>query len=138
MKQYLFIFLCSLQCLWLPHSGGQTSAQVRPSDSKFSSMDFSHPHQALQEGKYDEAIIELQRLSSSQPGVTGAARELGMAYYKKADYVHAVDAFKLALQQDSEDHESIQMLGISYYMTGRAAEAIPLLEKIQTWYPRAN
>ncbi len=30
------------------------------------------------------------------------------------------------------------MLGLSYYLSGRPAEAIPLLEKVQSWYPRAN
>jgi tetratricopeptide (TPR) repeat protein len=61
-----------------------------------------------------------------------------MAYYRKGDYFHAADSFKQALQQDAEDRESTQMLGISYYLAGNPAAAIPLLEKVQTWYSRAN
>jgi tetratricopeptide (TPR) repeat protein len=30
------------------------------------------------------------------------------------------------------------LLGLSYYLAGKPAEAIPQLEKVQTWYPRAN
>jgi tetratricopeptide (TPR) repeat protein len=29
-------------------------------------------------------------------------------------------------------------MGLSYYLAGRPAEAIPPLEKVQTWYPSAN
>ena len=31
-----------------------------------------------------------------------------------------------------------QLLGLSYYRGGHPADAIPLLEKVQGWYPRAN
>jgi tetratricopeptide (TPR) repeat protein len=30
------------------------------------------------------------------------------------------------------------MLGLSYYLSGKPADAIPFLEKVQDWYPRAN
>jgi tetratricopeptide (TPR) repeat protein len=30
------------------------------------------------------------------------------------------------------------MLGLSYYLSGKPAEAIPFLERVQDWYPRAN
>ena len=30
------------------------------------------------------------------------------------------------------------MLGLAYFRGGHPADAIPLLEKVQTWYPRAN
>lgn len=133
------MLLLSLMCLSAsPQLRAQTTGQIRQSDSNSSNPDFSHPRQLLQQGKYDDAIAELQRLSSSQPGIKGVPHELGMAFYKKADYLRAVDFFQEALQQDSQDRESTQMLGISYYMAGRAADAIPLLERVQTWYPRAN
>jgi tetratricopeptide (TPR) repeat protein len=34
--------------------------------------------------------------------------------------------------------EAVQLLGLSYYLGGHPADAIPLLEKVQGWYPRAN
>ena len=36
------------------------------------------------------------------------------------------------------DQEATQLLGLSYYLAGRPAQAIPLLEKVQTWYASAN
>jgi tetratricopeptide (TPR) repeat protein len=63
---------------------------------------------------------------------------LGTAYYKKGDYIQAIDWFKQALREDSTDNESTQLLGLSYYLRGHPAKAIPFLEKVQTWYSRAN
>jgi len=39
---------------------------------------------------------------------------------------------------DPANDEAVQMLGLAYFRGGHPAEAIPLLEKVQTWYPRAN
>src|SRR5204863_6505498 len=50
----------------------------------------------------------------------------------------AIDLLTRALREDSADNESTQMLGPSYYLSGKPAEAIPFLEKVQGWYPRAN
>lgn len=99
--------------------------------------EFSHARQLLNQGKYDDAIAELEQLSGSI-NPKGLPHELGMAYYRKGDYFHAADSFKQALQQDPQDSESTQMLGISYYLAGNPTAAIPYLEKVQTWYPRAN
>src|SRR5437763_6948120 len=106
--------------------------------SKLADAEFEHSRQLSQQGRYDEAIAELQQLAVSKPGLKGISHELGAAYYKKGDYFHAADSFKQAVQQDSQDNESTQMLGLSYYLSGKPAEAIPFLERVQDWYPRAN
>ncbi len=62
----------------------------------------------------------------------------GVAYFKKADYRKAVESFKKALEEDPEDNEAIQLMGLSYYLAGKSAEAIGPLEKVQTWYATAN
>ena len=62
----------------------------------------------------------------------------GTVYYKKGDYLKAADSLKQAVADDPNDKEAVQLLGLSYYLAGRPAEAIPYLEKVQTWYPRAN
>ncbi|HEV7220296.1 MAG: tetratricopeptide repeat protein [Terriglobales bacterium] len=99
---------------------------------------FAHASQLLGQGKYDDAIAELQRLSVAQPELKGLTHELGIAYYKKGDYTRAIRSFKQTLQQNSADSEATQLLGMSYYLSGKPADAIPLLEKVQEWYPRAN
>lgn len=100
--------------------------------------EFSHARELMQQGKSDQAIAELNQMQQLKPGLKGLAHELGVAYYKKGDYVQAIAWFKKALQEDTTDNESTQLLGLSYYLSGHPAEAIPLLEKVQAWYPRAN
>src|SRR6266566_4898371 len=100
--------------------------------------DFTEARRLMQQGKYDQAIAQLQELSAKDPGLKGLPHELGTAYYKKGDYMKAVESLKAALEQNPHDNEAVQLLGLSYYLSGRPAEAIPQLEKVQTWYPRAN
>src|SRR5438105_11982009 len=92
----------------------------------------------MQQGKYDHAIAQLQELSAKDPGLKGLTHELGTAYYKKGDYIKAMDSLKAAIEQDPHDNEAVQLLGLSYYRIGRPAAAIPQLEKVQTWYPQVN
>jgi tetratricopeptide (TPR) repeat protein len=61
-----------------------------------------------------------------------------MAYYKKPDYLKAAEYLKQATTENPDDKEAVQLLGLSYYLAGRPADAIPYLEKVQTWFPRAN
>ena len=92
----------------------------------------------MEQGKYDEAVSQLKELEAKNPGLKGLSHELGAAYYKKGEYLKAAEHLKQALQEDSSDNEAVQLLGLSYYLAGKPAEAIPQLEKVQTWYPRAN
>jgi len=91
----------------------------------------------MREGKYDDAISQLQGMLT-RPSLKGVSRELGLAYFKKGEYLPAIASFKQALEEDREDREATQLLGLSYYLAGRPAEAIPFLEKVQSWFPRAN
>jgi tetratricopeptide (TPR) repeat protein len=72
------------------------------------------------------------------PPLKGLALELGTAYYKKSDFVKAIDYLRKAAATDPTNNEVTQLLGLSYYLNGHPADAIPLLEKVQGWYPRAN
>ena len=91
-----------------------------------------------QQGKFDEAIAMLEALALKDPELKGLAHELGVTYYKKNDYLKAAASFKKALEEDPGDNEAVQLMGLSYYLSGRPAEAIAPLEKVQTWYPSAN
>ena len=89
-------------------------------------------------GKFDEAVAKLEGLAARDPETKGLAHELGVAYYKKSDYLKAVASLKKALEEDPSDNEATQLMGLSYYLAGRPTEAIGPLEKVQTWYPSAN
>ena len=92
----------------------------------------------MQQGKLDEAIAELRALESTHPDIRDLELELGTAFYKKSDYVNAIQCLTRAVNSDPSNSEAVQLLGLSYYLNGHPAEAIPLLEKVQTWFSRAN
>lgn len=100
--------------------------------------DFAPPRKLMQQGKIDDAIAELQSIQTADPGARGVELELGTAYYKKSNYPEAIAHLKGAVRDDPNNGEAVQLLGLSYYLGGHPADAIPLLEKVQGWYPRAN
>jgi tetratricopeptide (TPR) repeat protein len=100
--------------------------------------EFDEARHLMQLGKYDEAINALHQLESAHQGIKGLSHELGAAYYKKGDYQNAIASLRKALEENPADAEGEQLLGLSYYLAERPAEAIPELEKVQTWYPSAN
>lgn len=109
------------------------SAVARPS-----APDYSQSRRLMQQGKFDEAITDLQQIQAGNPDAKGLDHELGIAYYKKGDYLKAVQSLKKAATADPDDKEAVQVLGLSYYLSGQPAQAIQFLERVQGWYPRAN
>ncbi|MGE5110932.1 MAG: tetratricopeptide repeat protein [Acidobacteriaceae bacterium] len=99
---------------------------------------FAEAQRLSQQGKFDEAIAKLQVLKTQSPLPKGLEHEIGIAYYKKGDYQAASAAFEGALKENPSDSEATQLLGLSYYLAGKPQQAIPYLEKVQTWFPRAN
>lgn len=101
-------------------------------------QDFAEPRRLAAAGKYDEAITALEDLAARNPPPKKLSAELGTVYYKKADYMKAIASLQKAVAEDPGDDASTQLLGLSNYLAGRPADAIPYLEKVQSWYPRAN
>src|SRR5215469_13026734 len=100
--------------------------------------DFTHARRMLQQGQFDEAIQELRQIEKSDPSAKGLGHELGVAYYKKGDYIEALRSLDKAVEANPRDDEAVQLLGLSYYLSGQPSKAIPLLQRVQGWYPRAN
>jgi tetratricopeptide (TPR) repeat protein len=119
-------------------STSDTPDTQQPGGADSSNPDFAAARSLLQQGKYEEAVSQLSDLATKKPGLQGLSSELGTAYYRKGDYIKAIEAFKQALAEDPQNKEAVQLLGLSYYLSGKPGEAIPLLERVQTWYPRAN
>jgi tetratricopeptide (TPR) repeat protein len=92
----------------------------------------------MQQGKNDEALALLEGIAAAEPTRRGIAREIGLACYRNGEFLKAVASFKKALEEDPGDNEAVQLMGLSYYLAGRPAEAITPLEKVQTWFPSAN
>ena len=75
-----------------------------------------------------------ESIHASSPDVT---QLLGVAYYHADDHQQAIEqlvAVRDRLAEGSvERRETIQVLGLCYYLTGRYPEAIPLLEETREW-----
>jgi tetratricopeptide (TPR) repeat protein len=103
-----------------------------------SSASFDQVHRLTERGKFDEALAALNDISNSTSKTKDLAHEFGVVYYRKGDYVNAIHSFNRALSENPQDTEATQLLGLSLYLAGRPADAIPYLEKVQSWYPSAN
>jgi len=119
----------------------QSSSSASPTTSTpapASDSTFAESRRLVQQGKFDEGLAKLQQIAKANPNTPGLNHELGIAYYKNKDFIKAIDALTKATTEDPEDKEGLQLLGLSNYLGGRPAAAIPVLEKVQGWYPRAN
>lgn len=91
----------------------------------------------INEDRPKEAVARLTALpDTSRPDV---AELLGVAYYHADDYPRAIEVLgplvpRLA-ESSMERREAVQVLGLSNFLTGRFAEAIPLLEETRRWAP---
>jgi tetratricopeptide (TPR) repeat protein len=85
----------------------------------------------LQAGQSDTAIVKLEDAAAREPTLPGLQHELGVAYYTKRDYLIAIGHLARALRQVPSDRDAAQLLGLSYYLTGQPAQAIPFLRQFQ-------
>lgn len=92
----------------------------------------------IKQGKPDQALLLLQQLAAKDSTLPGLAARLGKIYYEKRDFERAAASLKRATEQDPKDGESVQLLGLTDYLMGHLPEAIPLLEKVQSWLPRPD
>jgi tetratricopeptide (TPR) repeat protein len=122
--QYSFFICCrivlTLACLgalsvaFLP---GQTADPV------------SDARNLMNKGQLDKALELLTPLGAADREPKGAEYLRGLIFYEKSDLQNAATAFAKASAQDPTDLESMKMQGASLFRLGRAAEAIPLLER---------
>jgi tetratricopeptide (TPR) repeat protein len=139
-QRFVLFFLCVVTlCVLVPVTfSQQPSPPDAPAVSAQAPAEFSAARKLVDAGKVDEAIAELQGVETRDAAAKGLALELGTAYFKKSDYPKAIDYLKRATTEDPNSNEAVQLLGMSYYAGGHPADAIPLLERVQGWMPRAN
>ena len=119
---FLFLFQLSLNA--------QSVADAPPS--------YEQVHHLTEQGKFDEALFSLNEISKSNPAAKNLSHEFGVTYYRKGDYLNAVTFLQRAIAENPNDTEATQLTGLSLYLSGKPAEAIPYLEKVQSWYPSAS
>ena len=93
----------------------------------------------LEEAKADEAIRILRSVDNKTSNQSEVAYLLGLAYNLKRDYVQAVEQLSAAVkripQQDAKYRNAVQILGLSHYVLGHPADAIPYLEETSRILP---
>ncbi len=123
-----------------PPNGASSGNAVAPADAAKleAGPRYALAHKLMQQGKFADAVAELEKLKQDDPPPAGLPHELGIAYYRKGDFYNAVKSFEQAVKDNPKDQEAIQMTGLSVDLAGKPGEAIPYLEKVQGWYPDAN
>lgn len=92
----------------------------------------------LHAGKVDDAAAKLEPYLAAHPQSPRGQRDRGLVAYARSDYGAAIPDLQNAVSRDPNDREATQLLGLSYYILGRATAAIPLLEKVREWFPSAH
>jgi len=91
--------------------------------------------QLINAGKPQAAIEKLEAIEDG--GRTDVAHLLGVAYYHADNYTRAIEHLTTVLDKlpagSMERREAVQVLGLSRFVTGRFAEAVPLLEETRQW-----
>ena len=134
MRRFLF-FIFSL-CLFAP-AVAQTPVSA-----------ISEERALFNAGRYDEVIQKLSALSASSRDPGEVAYLLGLSWYQKREYQHAVPYLQTVIRPGNEApgnspvvreyFECIQALGLSHYLLGHLIEAVPLLEQASARLPNNN
>jgi tetratricopeptide (TPR) repeat protein len=130
--------LAACWAISLSACGSLSSAQSAPVQPAPATSSIDQVHRFNEQGKFEEALAILSDLSKTTPPPKNLAHEYGVTYYRKGDYLAAATWLKRATEENPEDREAIQLIGLSLYLAGKPNDAIPYLEKVQFWYPSAN
>jgi tetratricopeptide (TPR) repeat protein len=134
----LFPLLSQVANSATPGPPAPAQAATGPVAAADSAAAFAQARSLIDHGKFDEGIAQLRQLQARDRKMKGLNREFGLAYYKHSDFMTAAQYLQPSLQEDPNDSEATQLLGLSYYFSGKPAQAVPLLEKVNSWYPSAN
>jgi tetratricopeptide (TPR) repeat protein len=92
----------------------------------------------LAAGKTDEAIAALKALPKSADEAQ-VNHLLGLAYYQKSDFQHAVEYLTPSIKQAKEGtpqyRQAAQLLGMAHYFLGHSKDATVYLELVRGWSP---
>lgn len=99
--------------------------------------DFELGRLAGKQGRYQDAIVELNRTIAGHPSFAPGWIELGKIHAAKGDYERAVHAFGQALRYQPEDSQSWFSRGLALAMLNRRAEAIADYRKAVKFNPNS-
>lgn len=110
----------------------QAAAQAAPSP-------VAEAQSLLAAGKTDAAIAALRALPKAATDDAQVNHLLGLAYYQKSDYPHAIEnlsvSARLAKEGSPQYRQAVQLLGMAHYFLGHSKEAVSYLELVRAWAP---
>jgi len=83
----------------------------------------------IRTGHAQDALKILDTLRTSDPKLPGLEGARGDAFYSIDHLQEANNAYELAVAENPQDLEAMQMRGLTLFRLGRPGDAIPLLEK---------
>ena len=111
-----------------PQASSLAEAERRPAA-------IAEARRLIDRGQAAAAIETLKAFG--EPAPVDVAHLRGVALYHADDHVHAIEQLTAVLgklaEGSVERREAIQILGLSHFIVGRFAEAVPLLEATRVW-----
>ena len=122
---------CVFLLLSLPvvgHPLEQAESRSTP-ETQSASPSLADAQSLLDKGLLDRALKALDAIAEQHPEQKGLERLRGKAFYLKAQFDSADNAFQKAIALAPDDKEAIQLRGVTLFRMGKSADAIPLLEQ---------
>src|SRR5215216_4940760 len=123
--------------MWSAGLAGAVSAQTNPPTRDPVAALLADARALIDAGNPQAAIAKLR--DANPAGDARIAQLLGVAYYHANDPARAIQTLTPEVarlpRESLERREAVQVLGLSHYLAGHLAEAIPLLEEIQPLVP---
>ncbi len=133
----LLLAVASLALTAVPVVGQTPPAAQAPSPIPADAA-LAHARSLVDEGRYADAIAELDRMAATPSASAGIDKLRGLALYQQNHLPEAEAAFARVVVQHPEDAEAAQMDGVTLFRMGKAAEAVPLLERAHGAVAAAN
>ncbi len=116
------------------------AAQTQPAASANITTTLIEARALINQGQVKEALAKLQALPANSD--LRVQHLLGVAHSRTNNHVGAIAAltptFDKWPQNSAERKEAIQILGLSHYVLGHLAEAVPFFEQTVAWRPNNN
>lgn len=135
MKFVNLATICFLIVLTIVSASAQDEpASVGNSSGEMVEQTVTTAQALLKKGDAAAAVGLLQTALQKNPNDTNVRFWIGKAFYAQGNYQKTIETLSVIADKlpkdSSEQNQSVQMLGLSYYVSGRLAAAIPYFEKI--------
>lgn len=92
-------------------------------------VDLIHAEAMLEEGTFDQAILQLERLSAERPRDARPLQALGIAYADDGDLTKGTEVLERALLLDDADSATLNNLGFLHYANQNCGRSKELLQR---------